>query len=70
MLLSLLIGNLYSYFIFQGKTDITDSERTKLFIALSAAGLAGSLSLLLLRKPRITDSEDLLSLNTRLVVIA
>uniref|UniRef100_A0A2C9KYX4 UNC93-like protein MFSD11 n=1 Tax=Biomphalaria glabrata TaxID=6526 RepID=A0A2C9KYX4_BIOGL len=55
---SLLFGNLYSYFVFQGKTEITDSERFKLFAALSAAGLAGSLCLLLLRRPRMADSSD------------
>ena len=46
---SLLFGNMYEYFVFQGQAIITDSERTKLFVVLSAAGLAGTLSLFLLR---------------------
>ncbi|CAL1528818.1 unnamed protein product, partial [Lymnaea stagnalis] len=67
---SLLFGNLYSYFIFQGQTVITDVERTKLFIALSAAGFAGCLCLLLLRKPRVDDADNLHSLNARFVHIS
>ncbi|BFZ02855.1 hypothetical protein BsWGS_05894 [Bradybaena similaris] len=60
---SLLFGNLYSYFVFQGKQIITESERSKLFYVLSAAGLAGSLCLLALRKRRIAIVEDDLHLN-------
>ena len=38
---SLLFGNMYEYFVFNGQSDITDSDRTKLFLVLSAAGGAG-----------------------------
>ncbi|CAG5127832.1 unnamed protein product [Candidula unifasciata] len=60
---SLLFGNLYCYFVFKGQSTITDTERTNLFLALSAAGLAGSLCLLALRRPRIVSSDDALNLN-------
>ena len=60
----MLFGNMYSYFVFKGKSDITDEGRTKLFTALSAAGLAGSLCLLFLRKPRSTASDnELMNIN-------
>jgi len=55
---SLLWGNLYEYFVFQGKTEISDAQRTSLFIALSAAGLAGSLCLLFLRNKKVVEHED------------
>ncbi|XP_005100171.2 UNC93-like protein MFSD11 [Aplysia californica] len=61
---SLLFGNMYSYFVFQGATVISSEQRTKLFIALSAAGLLGCLCLLLLRKRRVeVTEENALSLN-------
>ncbi|XP_059141605.1 UNC93-like protein MFSD11 isoform X2 [Physella acuta] len=60
---SLLIGNLYSYFVFQGKSEISESERTKLFAALTGAGLLGSLCLLILRRPRVDDTDNVLNLN-------
>ncbi|KAK6187596.1 hypothetical protein SNE40_005589 [Patella caerulea] len=61
---SLLFGNMYSYFVFKGKSHISSSDRTDLFIGLSAAALAGILTLLLLRKKRNTDSENLVNLNS------
>lgn len=60
---SLLFGNIYSYFVLKGSTDITDAERTKLFIGLSGAALLGVLCFLLLRKPVSTDTENLVNLS-------
>lgn len=62
---SLLFGNIYSYFVLKGSTDITDDERTKLFIGLSGAALLGVLCFLLLRKPVSTDTENLVNLSPR-----
>ncbi|KAK7507828.1 hypothetical protein BaRGS_00000793 [Batillaria attramentaria] len=60
---SLLFGNLYSFLVFRGEATITDSARTHLFIGLSGAGLLGSLCLLFLRKRRVVDTDNLVSLN-------
>ncbi|RUS80840.1 hypothetical protein EGW08_011395, partial [Elysia chlorotica] len=60
---SMLFGNMYSYFVFQGQSEISDSSRTKLFIALSAAGLLGCVCLLFLRKPRAPESENSMNVN-------
>ncbi|XP_062586951.1 UNC93-like protein MFSD11 [Saccostrea cucullata] len=60
---SLLFGNMYSYFVLKGSTNITDSERTKLFIGLSGAALLGVLCFLILRKPISTDTENLVNLS-------
>lgn len=60
---SLLFGNIYSYFVLKGSTDITDDERTKLFIGLSGAALLGVLCFLFLRKPVSTDTENLVNLS-------
>ena len=50
---------MYEYFVFQGQTDITDHQRTQLFLALSAAGLLGVLMLFFLRtKPPTIDMTD------------
>ncbi|GFO25557.1 unc93-like protein mfsd11 [Plakobranchus ocellatus] len=64
---SLLFGNMYSYFVFKGEDVIEPEARTKLFIVLSAAGLAGSLCLLFLRKPRSIDPDNLINLNVDVV---
>ena len=62
---SLLFGNAYSYFVLKGADNITDSQRTKLFIGLSGAAALGSLMLLLLRKRQSSDSDNLVNLNSR-----
>lgn len=59
---SLLFGNMYSYFVLKGSSDITAEERTKLYTALSGAAAAGILCMLLLRKKRSTDGEDLVNM--------
>ncbi|XP_053392761.1 UNC93-like protein MFSD11 [Mercenaria mercenaria] len=61
---SLLFGNAYSHFVLQGSEDISEEERNKLFIGLSGAALLGSIFLLFLRKKRMTDSDNLVNLNS------
>ncbi|KAL3875933.1 hypothetical protein ACJMK2_033837 [Sinanodonta woodiana] len=56
---SLLFGNMYSYFVLKGTTDITSDDRTKLYAGLSGAALLGVLSLLFLRPQRPVDSVNL-----------
>lgn len=62
---SLLFGNMYSYFVFKSKSEVTDIERTELFIGLSSAALLGVLCLFLIRKKRPSDAENLVNLNSR-----
>uniref|UniRef100_H2ZXP0 Major facilitator superfamily domain containing 11 n=2 Tax=Latimeria chalumnae TaxID=7897 RepID=H2ZXP0_LATCH len=47
---SMLFGNLYIYLEWNGKEVITDSSRTKLFVALSVLSLVGTAVFILLRK--------------------
>ncbi|XP_071106126.1 UNC93-like protein MFSD11 [Haliotis cracherodii] len=61
---SLLFGNMYSYFVFKSKSEVTDIERTDLFIGLSSAALLGVLCLFLIRKKRPSDAENLVNLNS------
>ncbi|XP_052821047.1 UNC93-like protein MFSD11 [Mya arenaria] len=61
---SLLFGNAYSYFVLKGQENISNDERTKLFIGLTGAALLGSLMLLLLRKRQSSDSDNLVNLNS------
>ncbi|XP_069125412.1 UNC93-like protein MFSD11 [Argopecten irradians] len=65
---SLLIGNIYSYFVLKGRENIDDDERFKLFAGLSGAALVGVLLFLTLRSRRNTDSENLINLNSRFVL--
>ncbi|GAB1607636.1 UNC93-like protein MFSD11 isoform X1 [Argonauta hians] len=59
---SLLWGNLYSYFTFQGKKVISDSMRFQLFAGLSGACGLGVFLLILLqskvRPPPLNDEDD------------
>ncbi|XP_037347356.1 UNC93-like protein MFSD11 isoform X2 [Talpa occidentalis] len=54
---SLFFGNLYIYFAWQGKTQISDSDRRTVFIALTVISLVGTVLFFLIRKP---DSENVL----------
>uniref|UniRef100_A0A8C2X545 UNC93-like protein MFSD11 n=1 Tax=Cyclopterus lumpus TaxID=8103 RepID=A0A8C2X545_CYCLU len=56
---SMLFGNLYIYFDWNGRTEISDSSRRNIFLSLLVASILGTLSFLLLRKSR--DEEELLS---------
>ncbi|XP_010340681.1 UNC93-like protein MFSD11 isoform X2 [Saimiri boliviensis] len=54
---SLFFGNLYIYFAWQGKTQISESDRRTVFIALTVISLVGTVLFFLIRKP---DSENVL----------
>ncbi|XP_008284499.1 UNC93-like protein MFSD11 [Stegastes partitus] len=56
---SMLFGNLYIYFAWNGQTEISDGSRRTLFLALLVASILGTLSFLVLRK--IPHEEELLS---------
>ncbi|XP_051037235.1 UNC93-like protein MFSD11 isoform X2 [Phodopus roborovskii] len=54
---SLFFGNLYIYFAWQGKTQISEKDRRTVFIALTVISLVGTVLFFLIRKP---DSENVL----------
>nr|XP_020018102.1 UNC93-like protein MFSD11 isoform X3 [Castor canadensis] len=54
---SLFFGNLYIYFAWQGKTQISESDRRTVFIALTVISLVGTVLFFLIRKP---ESENVL----------
>nr|KAF6416412.1 major facilitator superfamily domain containing 11 [Molossus molossus] len=54
---SLFFGNLYIYFAWQGKTQISEGDRRTVFIALTVISLVGTVLFFLIRKP---DSENIL----------
>ncbi|XP_023387396.1 UNC93-like protein MFSD11 [Pteropus vampyrus] len=54
---SLFFGNLYIYFAWQGKTQISESDRRTVFIALTVISLVGTVLFFLIRKP---DPENVL----------
>uniref|UniRef100_A0A3P8SXW9 Major facilitator superfamily domain containing 11 n=1 Tax=Amphiprion percula TaxID=161767 RepID=A0A3P8SXW9_AMPPE len=56
---SMLFGNLYIYFAWNGHTEISDSSRRTLFLALLVASVLGTLSFLVLRK--VPHEEEMLS---------
>ncbi|KAM6966944.1 UNC93-like protein MFSD11 [Tautogolabrus adspersus] len=56
---SMLFGNLYIYFDWNGRTEITDSSRKNIFLSLLVASVLGTLSFLVLRKSH--HEEELLS---------
>ncbi|XP_074553562.1 UNC93-like protein MFSD11 [Halichoeres trimaculatus] len=56
---SMLFGNLYIYFSWNGRTEISDSSRRNIFLSLLVASVVGTLSFLVLRK--IHREEELLS---------
>ncbi|XP_038559581.1 UNC93-like protein MFSD11 [Micropterus salmoides] len=56
---SMLFGNLYIYFEWNGRTDIPDSSRKNIFLSLLAASVLGTLSFLVLRKSH--HEEEMLS---------
>ncbi|XP_047427945.1 UNC93-like protein MFSD11 isoform X1 [Mugil cephalus] len=56
---SMLFGNLYIYFEWNGKTEISDSSRRMTFLALLVASVLGTLTFLVLRK--IHHEEEMLS---------
>lgn len=56
---SMLFGNLYIYFAWNGHTEISDGSRRTLFLALLVASVLGTLSFLVLRK--VPHEEEMLS---------
>nr|XP_013002533.1 UNC93-like protein MFSD11 isoform X1 [Cavia porcellus] len=52
---SLFFGNLYIYFAWQGKTQISESDRRTVFIALTVISLVGTVLFFLIRKPDPTN---------------
>lgn len=55
---SMIFGNLYIYFEWDGTSDITDSSRKNVFLSLLVASVLGTLSFLVLRQSQ-TDEEML-----------
>lgn len=56
---SMLFGNLYIYFDWRGKTEISDSNRKSIFLSLLVTSILGTLSFLALRKSH--HEEEMLS---------
>lgn len=56
---SMVFGNLYIYFDWNGRTEIPDSSRRNIFLSLVVASVLGTLSFLVLRSSR--HEEELLS---------
>lgn len=56
---SMLFGNLYIYFDWNGRTEISDSSRKNIFLSLLIASILGTLSFLVLRKSH--HDEEMLS---------
>lgn len=56
---SMLFGNLYIYFDWNGRTEIPDSSRKNIFVSLLIASVLGTLSFLVLRKNH--HEEEMLS---------
>lgn len=56
---SMIFGNLYIYFEWNGTTDITDSSRKNVFLSLLVASVLGTLSFLVLRQSQ--TEEEMLS---------
>ncbi|XP_078126208.1 UNC93-like protein MFSD11 isoform X2 [Sander vitreus] len=52
---SMLFGNLYIYFDWNGKTEVSDSSRKNIFLSLLVTSILGTLSFLVLRKSRHED---------------
>uniref|UniRef100_F7A2X0 UNC93-like protein MFSD11 n=1 Tax=Ornithorhynchus anatinus TaxID=9258 RepID=F7A2X0_ORNAN len=58
---SLFFGNLYIYFAWQGKTQISGHDRRTVFIALTVISLVGTVLFFLIRKPdptQVLGEED------------
>ncbi|XP_077069496.1 UNC93-like protein MFSD11 isoform X2 [Siphateles boraxobius] len=69
---SMLFGNLYVYFDWKGKTEISDKDRKIMFTALLVISAIGTLSFLALRKvfqleEALTEEEGQSLLSTRLI---
>lgn len=56
---SMIFGNLYIYFEWNGATEITDSSRKNVFLSLLVASVLGTLSFLVLRQSQ--TEEEMLS---------
>lgn len=56
---SMLFGNLYIYFDWNGRTEIPDSSRRNIFLSLLVTSILGTLSFLVLRKSH--HEEEMLS---------
>ncbi|XP_061472313.1 UNC93-like protein MFSD11 [Rhineura floridana] len=55
---SLFFGNLYIYFAWQGKTQISENDRRTVFIALTVISLVGTVLFFLIRTPEESHSEE------------
>ncbi|XP_023672315.1 UNC93-like protein MFSD11 isoform X1 [Paramormyrops kingsleyae] len=56
---SMLFGNMYIYFDWRGKTEITDSNRKTMFVVLLGISVLGTLTFIVLRKTGL--QEEVLS---------
>ncbi|XP_020788725.1 UNC93-like protein MFSD11 [Boleophthalmus pectinirostris] len=68
---SMIFGNLYIYFEWNGATEITDSSRKNVFLSLLVASVLGTLSFLVLRQSlseeeMLSDEEGQSLLSTRM----
>ncbi|XP_039973927.1 UNC93-like protein MFSD11 [Xiphias gladius] len=69
---SMLFGNLYIYFNWNGRTEISDSSRKNIFLSLLVASILGTLIFLVLRKSHheeemLSDEEGRSLLSTRMM---
>ncbi|XP_044037169.1 UNC93-like protein MFSD11 [Siniperca chuatsi] len=69
---SMLFGNLYIYFEWNGRTEIPDSSRKSIFLSLLVASVLGTLSFLVLRKSHheqemLSEEEGQSLLSTRMM---
>ncbi|KAK7940529.1 hypothetical protein WMY93_003855 [Mugilogobius chulae] len=68
---SMIFGNLYIYFEWNGATDISDNSRRNVFLSLLVASVLGTLSFLILRQSHpdeemLSDEEGQSLLTTRM----
>lgn len=69
---SMLFGNLYIYFDWNGRTEISDSSRRNIFLSLLVTSVLGTLSFLVLRQSSheeemISEEEGQALLSTRMM---
>uniref|UniRef100_A0A3P8X039 UNC93-like protein MFSD11 n=1 Tax=Cynoglossus semilaevis TaxID=244447 RepID=A0A3P8X039_CYNSE len=69
---SMLFGNLYIYFEWTGKPDVSDNSRKNIFLSLLVTSVLGTLSFLLLRKRQqeemLSEEEGQLLLSNRTIL--
>ncbi|XP_028267153.1 UNC93-like protein MFSD11 isoform X1 [Parambassis ranga] len=69
---SMLFGNLYIYFDWNGRTEISDNSRRNIFLSLLVASILGTLSFLVLKKSHheeemLSEEEGQTLLSTRMM---